>query len=164
MTPINEIIKKNMKNTCVIRLTRDFKLPAYTIGKMYINGKYFCDTLEDADRGLRQSMPLNEIRMIKVPGETAIPTGMYKVDMNTVSPKYKDREAYQFCGGKLPRLLDVPGYEGVLIHIGNSAKDTEGCILVGENKAKGQVLNSTATFRNLYQTLQGNDHIIIEIS
>jgi hypothetical protein len=134
-------------------LKRRFKGESYTIGSLYVDGVYFCDTLEDTDRGLTQSMPLSEIRKLKIAGQTAIPTGTYKVVTNVVSPKYSTREAYRFCGGKVPRLLDVPGYEGVLIHIGNYAKDTEGCILVGENKVKGQVVNSTATFKRLYELM-----------
>ena len=60
-----------------------------------------------------------------------------------VSPKFKDRSWAKFCNGKLPRLLEVPGYNGVLIHVGNKPSDTLGCILVGYNKIKGQVVNST---------------------
>jgi len=149
---------------CTIKVSRDHKLPDYTIGKMYINGVYFCDTLEDTDRGLRQSMPLSDIKMKKIAGETAIPTGQYSIDMNIVSPKYSTRDVYKFCGGKLPRLINVQAFEGVLIHIGNTKNDTEGCILVGENKVKGQVINSTSTFVSLYQKLKEYDSIVIEIS
>jgi hypothetical protein len=145
-------------------LKRRFKGESYTIGSLYINGEYFCDTLEDADRGLKQDMPLDEIKRNKVAGQTAIPTGTYNVTTSVVSPKYSTREAYRFCNGKVPRLIDVPGYEGVLIHIGNTPADTEGCILVGENKVKGQVINSTATFKKLYALLKTVTGIItIEI-
>ena len=88
----------------------------YTIGKLYIDGVAYCDTLEDCDRGLTQDMPLEEIQAKKVYGKTAIPTGTYEIDMNTVSPKFKDRSWAKPYGGKLPRLVNVPGYEGVLIH------------------------------------------------
>ena len=134
-------------------LKRTFKGPQYTIGKLYVNGVYECDTLEDTDRGLYQTQSLLEIQNKKVYGQTAIPYGTYKIDMNTVSPKFKDRSWAKFCGGKLPRLIDVKGYEGVLIHVGNKAGDTLGCILVGENKVKGQVINSTATFYELMTVL-----------
>lgn len=134
-------------------LRRIFKGPRYTIGKLFINGVYECDTLEDQDRGLTSQMSLEEIKAKKVYGVTAIPYGTYKIDMNTVSPKFKDRSWAKFCGGKLPRLIDVKGYEGVLIHVGNKAEDTLGCILVGENKIKGQVINSTATFQELYSVM-----------
>ena len=112
----------------------------YTIGRMEINGKYFCDTLEDTDRGLRESMTEDEIAALKVKGATAIPTGTYRIDMQTRSPRF---------GRVLPRLISVKGYAGVLIHSGNTAADTEGCILVGENRERGKVLNSRATLENL---------------
>ena len=112
----------------------------YTIGRMEINGRYFCDTLEDTDRGLRESMTEDEIAALKVKGATAIPTGTYRIDMQTRSPRF---------GRVLPRLLSVKGYAGVLIHSGNTADDTEGCILVGENRERGKVLNSRATLEHL---------------
>lgn len=136
-----------------ITIKRTFKADKYTIGKLYVNGIYECDTLEDTDRGLTKNSSLSEIQSKKVYGETAIPTGTYKIDMNTVSPKFKDRSWAKFCGGKLPRLIDVPGYSGVLIHVGNKPADTLGCILVGDNKIKGQVINSTSTFQELYSLM-----------
>lgn len=136
-----------------ITIKRIFKGDKYTIGKLYVNGIYECDTLEDTDRGLTQDMPLSNIQSKKLYGETAIPTGTYKIDMNTVSSKFKDRSWAKFCGGKLPRLIDVPGYSGVLIHVGNKPVDTLGCILVGDNKIKGQVINSTSTFQELYSLM-----------
>lgn len=140
-----------------IKVKRKWKKEAYTIGKMYIDGEYICDTLEDKDRGLTSSMSVAQICGVKVHGETAIPTGRYLVDMKTVSPRFGGRAQYQFCKGRLPRLCNTPGYQGVLIHIGNTAKDTDGCILVGENKAVGQVLNSTSTFRKVYAKLKAAD-------
>lgn len=134
-------------------LRRIFKGPRYTIGKLFINGVYECDTLEDQDRGLTSQMSLEEIKAKKVYGVTAIPTGTYSINMTTVSPKFKDRAWAKPYKGILPRLENVKGYEGVLIHVGNKAEDTLGCILVGENKVKGQVLNSTATFYELMTVL-----------
>lgn len=134
-------------------LKRSFKGPDYTIGKLYINDVYECDTLEDQDRGLTSQMSISEIELKKVYGKTAIPTGTYKIDMTTVSPKFKDRVWAKPYKGMLPRLIDVKGYSGVLIHVGNKAEDTLGCILVGENKVKGQVVNSTATFYELMTVL-----------
>lgn len=121
----------------------------YTIGKLYINGQYFSDVLEDCDRGLTQDMPSEEIKAKKIYGKTAIPKGTYKVDMNTVSPKFKDRSWAKPYGGKLPRLINIPNYEGVLIHVGNTANDTSGCLLVGRNTVKGRVTESTHTFAKL---------------
>lgn len=134
-------------------LRRIFKGPRYTIGKLFINGVYECDTLEDQDRGLTSQMSLEEIKAKKVYGVTAIPTGTYSINMTTVSPKFKDRAWAKPYKGILPRLENVKGYEGVLIHVGNKAEDTLGCILVGENKVKGQVINSTETFYELMTVL-----------
>lgn len=145
-----------------ILVKRIAKLPTYTIGKMYIDGNYVCDTLEDTDRGLTQHMPLNEIQAKKVYGKTAIPAGTYQISLDAVSAKFKDRVWAKPYNGKLPRLLDVPGYEGVLIHVGNKAEDTLGCILVGENKVKGQVINSTNTFHKIMQLLKGTITITIQ--
>jgi hypothetical protein len=145
-------------------LNRHYKGDAYTIGKLYIDGEYFCDTCEDVDRGLTQKTPLNEIKEKKIKHQTAIPTGTYKITLKVQSPKYSQRSQYDFCKGYLPRLIDVPGYEGILIHIGNKAGDSSGCILVGENKVKGQVINSTATFKKLYEKLkEATDEIEITI-
>lgn len=129
---------------------RKYRCPKYTIGKMYTDkGEYICDVLEDCDRGLSASMPLNKLRRLKQYGVTAIPVGRYKVDMNTVSSKFKYRPWARKYNGIVPRLLGVPCFSGVLIHVGNRAEDSLGCLLVGENKVKGQVVNSTATFYKL---------------
>lgn len=107
-------------------LQRIAQKPEYTIGKLYIDNQYFCDTLEDT------------VREHKIAGKTAIPAGTYEVIVNR-SPRFKR---------DLPLLLDVPNFEGIRIHRGNTDKDTSGCILVGENKVKGKVINSTK-----YETL-----------
>ena len=122
-------------------LDRIFKGPNYTIGKLYIDGEYFCDTLEDT------------VRDKKIPNKTAIPAGTYKVIVNT-SPRFKRL---------LPRLLDVPGFEGILIHRGNTPEDTSGCILVGENKVKGKVINSTPYEIKLVELLKDEQDITITI-
>lgn len=148
-----------------LRLRRIAKKTTYTIGRLYIDGVRFCDTIEDRDRGLRQDMARAAIKRIKVQGETAIPAGRYKVTLGVKSPKMSQKKAYEFCGGYVPRLVNVPGFDGILIHIGNTARDSEGCILVGENKEVGKVLNSTATFRSLYARLKeakGDIYITIE--
>ena len=105
----------------------------YTIGKLSIDGKYFCDTLEDRNRDLNHDGDLNDAGEGKVMHETAIPFGTYSVVVN-VSPRF---------GRELPRLENVPGFTGILIHRGNTDADSSGCILVGENKVKGKVVNST---------------------
>ena len=136
-----------------LTLKRVFKGPQYTIGKLFINGVYECDTLEDQDRGLTSQMSLEEIKAKKVYGVTAIPTGTYSINMTTVSPKFKDRAWAKPYKGILPRLENVKGYEGVLIHVGNDQEATSGCILVGENRIKGKVINSTACFYALMTVL-----------
>ena len=124
-------------------VVRYHKKPSYTIGKLYINGVYFCDTLEDTDRGLADAMPLSQIQAAKRKGTTAIPTGRYVLEL-TVSPRF---------GRLLPVVVSVKGFEGIRIHRGNTAADTEGCILVGENKAVGKVLNSAKTEERLVERL-----------
>ncbi|MBQ3752787.1 MAG: hypothetical protein II864_04475 [Prevotella sp.] len=138
-----------------LRLKRIARKATYTIGRLYIDGQRFCDTIEDRDRSLRQDMARAAIKRIKVPGETAIPTGRYRVTLGVRSPRMSQKKAYEFCDGYVPRLINVPGFDGILIHIGNTARDSEGCILVGENREVGKVLNSTATFKRLYAALKG---------
>ena len=137
-------------------LKRIAKRPTYTIGKLYIDGKYFCDTLEDTDRGLSQKDTLQQIKQKKIKDQTAIPTGTYKVSMNVVSPRYSNFSKYKYVrqfNAKMPRLLNVPGYEGVLIHPANTSKDTSGCLLVGQNKVVGKVINSQVTWIALMNVL-----------
>ena len=137
-----------------VYLRRIAKRDTYTIGQLEIAGKRICDTLEDKDRGLTDRQPEDVIKRIKVHGETAIPTGTYRVDMDSVSPRFGSVAFYkQVCGGKLPRLVGVKGFVGVLVHAGNTAADTHGCILVGENKQVGTVLNSRDTFEHLYKLM-----------
>lgn len=132
-----------------LRVDRKYKKSGYTISNLYINGTRFCNVLEDTDRGLVQMDSLAYIKTIKVYGYTAIPKGRYKIDMNTVSEKFKNREWAKPYKGKLPRLMGVPGFDGVLIHVGNKADDTLGCLLVGKNTTVGRVNQSTATFHSL---------------
>lgn len=136
-----------------IILQRKYKKNDYTIGKLFINNTYFCDTLEDKDRGLTSEMLESTIKTIKIHGQTAIPTGEYSIDLNTISPKFKDRSWAKPYGGKLPRLLNVKGFDGILIHVGNVAKDSLGCILVGKNTIKGKITDSTVTFNKLMKLL-----------
>lgn len=145
-------------------LKRIARKAAYTIGKLYINGVYFCDTLEDVDRGLSSDMSLDEIKKKKVPHVTAVPTGTYEVTLAVKSPRFGSRVYYKnLCDGKLPRLIGVPGYEGVLFHVGNTAKDTDGCILLGQNKVVGQVINSRAVYTKFYNKIKGASSIKLTI-
>lgn len=119
-----------------LHVQRSYKGQSYTIGDLFVNGTYLCNTLEDTVRLLTMEK--------KIPGKTAIPAGRYKVIVNK-SPKF-ERD--------LPRLLDVPHFDGVLIHRGNIPEHTEGCILVGENKVKGKVINSTKYELKLVELLK----------
>jgi hypothetical protein len=110
-----------------LRVERLWKKPAYTVGRLFVDGKLFCDTLEDTVRDLSNEK--------KVYGKTAIPYGEYKVIYNW-SPKF---------GRNLPRLLNVPAFEGILIHPGNTADDSAGCILVGRNTEVGRLTESRYT-------------------
>lgn len=115
-----------------IKLERKYKKEKYTIGRLFVDGVLFCNTLEDVDRGLNSESTALEIADKKVYGETAIPTGTYKVVLNEYSPKFGKKEYYKnFCGGYLPRLLNVKGFNGILIHRGVDQSHTLGCILVG---------------------------------
>lgn len=122
-----------------MRLTveRKWRKEEYTIGILYVNGVRLCNTLEDA------------VRPEKIAGKTAIPKGSYRVLMNVKSPKYQDRAWAKPYGGIVPRLRNVPNFSGVLIHVGNTAADTDGCILVGDNTEKGKLSNSTNRFYEL---------------
>ena len=126
-----------------IKVDRIYKGESYTIGRMYLNGEYFCDTLEDA------------IRPVKIPNETAIPAGTYKVEV-TYSPRFKRN---------LPLLVDVPNYTGIRIHNGSNKDHTSGCILVGFNTSKGILSDSRKISDQLTNLLESlSEPIEIEIS
>lgn len=137
-----------------ITLIRIANRPTYCIGKLYVDGVYQCDTIEDTDRGLDNKMTVSEILKKKVKGETAIPTGVYPVYI-TWSPKYKK---------PMPLIDEVKGYSGIRIHSGNTSKDTEGCLIVGKNKEVGKVLDSRKTYNALFKILNETDErILIDI-
>ena len=115
----------------------------YTIGKLYIDGKYFCDTLEDTVRDTNKSGKFDNGEE-KIKGKTAIPYGTYEIKW-TYSPRFKKYT---------PQLMNVPSFEGIRIHSGNSNTDTEGCLLLGENKKVGMVLNSRATINKFYPLIK----------
>lgn len=131
-----------------ILLKRIARRETYTIGRLYINGEYICDTCEDKDRGLTNDMTDEEVRKIKVYGQTAIPTGEYVIKLR-VSPRLKDRAYGKRYKGIFPAVQNVPGFSGILIHPFNTADDSLGCIGPGENKVKGQVIRSTKAYYRL---------------
>lgn len=137
-----------------IRLIRDIFTDKSVTGRLYIDGQEscFCYTLEDVDRYLEEDLTK------KVKGASAIPIGEYRV-IRTVSPRFKK---------VLPRLLAVPGFDGILIHSGNSPKDTSGCILVGEGRSKDWVSSSRLAFNRLdgliKKAIDGGESVWIEIT
>ena len=153
-----------------LKVERRWPKATYTIGRLYIDGIYYCNTLEDADRGLKWNDPLSFIQSRKVAGETAIPKGKYTITMNVTSPKYAGVAwYYNLCRGKMPRLLHVPGFDGILIHPGgsNGPLDTRGCILVGKNTKVGKLTDSKACFQQIYKLMKAaadkGEEITIEI-
>ena len=149
-----------------LELRRIYNCKTYSIGKLYADGKWVCDTIEDYDRGLSQEMSLDTIRKIKVYRQTAIPIGTYKVTMNVQSPKFAQKPYYKnFCDGYLPRLLNVPGFDGILIHCGSSADSSAGCLIVGFNTIKGRVTDSQKAWEKLMAILRrAKNGITISIS
>lgn len=131
-----------------LKIDRNWKAETYTIDALFINGVRFCEMVEDKDRGLNSGMPLAEINAKKVYGETAIPTGTYKVILS-YSNKFKNKTWAKKYGGLVPELVEVKGFSGVRIHPGNTAADSLGCLLIGENKIKGGVINSQKRYYEL---------------
>ena len=142
----------------------------YTIGKLYVDGEYVCDTIEDTVRDLDKDGKFANGE-VKIPGKTAIPYGRYEITMKVKSPKYSNFSKYSWAkkyDGYLPRLLNVPHFDGVLLHPGNTSSESAGCILTGENKVVGKVINSVNTFRRLMDDYlvpakKRNEKIIITI-
>lgn len=138
-----------------ILLTITAKKPTYRIGKLYIDGKYFCDTLEDQDRGLTQSMSEADIKKVKVYGKTAIPTGRYEV----VTEWMSTLKCYAV------HILGVKGFVGIFMHNGTTENNTEGCPLLGINNKVGRldgnrVYMDALAARVLGQTKQGKKSYI----
>jgi hypothetical protein len=139
-----------------LRVERLWPRENYTVGRLYVNNEFFSNTLEDKiiDKNKNGIFDNGEK---KVYGESAIPYGKYKVIYNW-SPKF---------GRNLPRLLDVPHFEGILIHSGNTARDSVGCILVGKNTSKGMLSESRYTSDKLNEIIDAaqkrGEEITIEI-
>lgn len=134
----------------------------YTIGKLYIDDDYFCDTLEDTVRDANKNGKFDNGEQ-KVYGQTSIPYGTYNITLDVVSQRFKNRVWAKPYGGKVPRLLNVPSFDGVLIHPGTTSKDTSGCLLVGRNTIVGKLTQSQDTFHKLMSKLKGQKDVTIEI-
>ena len=131
-----------------ITLKRIALMDTYTIGRLYVDNVYVCDTLEDCVRDLNRNGQFDNGEK-KVYGETAIHYGRYEVELNVKSPKYSNFAKYPwakpYCGF-LPRLKNVKNFDGILVHPGNTPRDTLGCVLVGYNTIKGQLTDSRKAF------------------
>lgn len=132
-----------------LKVKRLWKKPTYTIGNLYVDGIFLCNTLEDKDRGLTQDMPTTEIYKKKVYGYTCIPAGRYRINMNRISPKFHKRNWAVKYGGRVPEIENVPCWTGVLFHPLNTPNESLGCVGVGENKVKGKIINSQKWFFTL---------------
>ena len=138
-------------------LERIYTNSSYTIGHLYVlseNGEkqYLMDTIEDTDRGLDDSMSLSTIKSKKVSCKTAIPTGTYQITMHVKSPSFSKKAYYKnYCDGYLPRLLNVKGFDGILIHRGSNEDSSCGCLIAGFNKIKGKVVDSQLAFEKLME-------------
>lgn len=137
-----------------IKTDRKYKKETYTVSNMFVDGVWFCNVIEDRDRGLRSDQPISYIRKVKVPSETAIPSGRYRVILSVQSAKFSKKSKYMWCKGFLPRVMGVPGFDGILIHAGTSAADSAGCLIVGMNTEKGKVTSSMVTLKKLYEKMQ----------
>ena len=144
-----------------LKIVRKFKGNKYTIGDFYINGVKICNTCEDPVRVLfdkNNDGDFDDAGEGKIYGDTAIPAGKYEVII-TYSNRFKKH---------LPLLLNVPGYEGIRIHPGNSAVDTHGCLLPGINDITGKVTQSTKYFTLIFDKISNainvkNEKVFIEI-
>jgi hypothetical protein len=125
-------------------LKRKIRTDKSTIGELFVDEVFQCFILEDKDRGLSAGMTLDELKKKKVYAQTAIPAGRYQVAL-TFSNRF---QTY------LPILLEVPAYEGIRIHSGNTSANTEGCLLPGTSYSTDFVSNSKAAFRTLFAKLK----------
>lgn len=137
---------------------RKWPKTGYTVGRIFIDGVLYGNTLEDEDRGLSDAMDERTVRNRKIYGKTAIPRGRYKVDMDTLSPKFSKYPFYmEVCQGKLPRIKNVKGFDGILIHVADGPKGAgllEGCIGVGLNKKVGQLSDGKEVFKKIYAEMK----------
>ena len=130
------------KDKMELTLKRDILADGYTLGLLSVDGKHYCYTVEDMVR-----------EGVKIPGKTAIPYGRYKVIVN-MSNRFKKL---------MPLLIDVPGFEGVRIHSGNTAEDTEGCIIVGRIRTEKGVRDSREVAQQLTELLKAQPVVYITI-
>ncbi len=135
-----------------VKIKRAWKKDGYTIGRLFVNGTRLCESLEDKDRGMTSAWTDAAIKATKIAGETAIPTGTYKLILSR-SNRFSGRPWAEKFSGLVPEIVGVKGYAGVRIHPANDATELEGCIAPGDNKVKGGVINSVARYTELMKYL-----------
>lgn len=142
----------------ILKLVREVFTDVSTIGRLYANGVFLSYILEDKDRGLDSKMPLAEIQKIKIPHSTCVPYGTYRIHI-TFSNRFQK---------PLPLVEQVPGFEGIRIHPGNTDVDTEGCLLPGNIRKINQVLESRLAFTKVFniikESLDNKDDVTLIIS
>ena len=154
------------KQAMKIIIDRVYKYPKYTIGEVYVNGDFYCYSLEDVDRGLHTELPMRYFKERKVYGETAIPRGIYEVviDWSVKFKKYMPHVLWRNADGK---LVEVPGFSGIRLHSLASSKDTLGCIGFGDWKGGDRLYGSPAITSNLVDKInnawKAKDKIILEV-
>ena len=143
-----------------LKLIRKIFTDNSTIGDLYIDGVYQCRILEDVDRELYDTMPVDIINSKKVYAETAIPYGTYEVIISR-SKRFSALAGHDVF---LPELLNVKGFAGVRIHSGNKPTDSEGCLLTGVTYGVDVVNESRKAFSELFQKIQhAKDKITLTI-
>lgn len=131
-------------NDMELQLKREIFTDESTIGTLTIDGKFECYILEDKDRGINNTLTLEQIMRVKVYGKTAIPYGRYEVDW-TISARFKVM---------MPILLNVVGWSGIRIHKGNTEIDSLGCLLCGTRKLSNRITESTIATNKLYAKIE----------
>lgn len=149
-----------------ILIDRNYKYPKYTVGEVYVNGNFYCYSMEDTDRGLRVDMPMRYLKERKVYGATAIPCGSYEVIIDW-SPKFKMYLPHVMYRNGEGKLVEVPGFSGIRLHAGNTAEDTLGCIMFGDWRGSASLVKSKPYTNNLIDMIRnarsGKEKVILEI-
>lgn len=152
-----------------LTLRRDLPRAAgFSMGKLFFGSKFLCGTLEPEDSGLECPIAGALVLQRKRHGLIAVPMGDYSIIL-CASPRFSGRAFYKsHFGGLIPRLVAVPGFDGVLIHPGNTVADTSGCLLVGNRIGQGVLGSSRAAWLTLmseflYPAWQRKETITIHI-
>lgn len=149
-----------------ILIDRNYKYPKYTVGEVYVNGTFYCYSLEDTDRGLHVDMPMRYFKERKVYGETAIPCGVYEIIIDW-SPKFKKYMPHVMWRNADGKLVEVPGFSGIRLHSGANSSNTLGCIMFGRWEGGDRLIASPAITSNLVGKIEKarneKETVILEI-